>query len=252
MKQSSRVTILVKAFPQPSKKHVETVCCAGITGEGLWKRLFPIRFRQLSGDQAFKRWDVVEFDYSRPQYDSRIESCKVHEESISVVSHINNYERRSRLLTPLILPSEKAAIQRNQSLVLIEPRNIRFHYKKRTIDEINRIKEAFKHASRQTSFLDKEMAEIDPSPYNFKFSYEDAVGKHTKTCGDWEIHATYRNFSRALGEAGALEKMEHIFNVEYPRKGVLFALGNMAKRPQTWQLLGIIRVEPSKQTEMSF
>lgn len=252
MKQSSRVTILVKAFPQPSKKHVETVCCAGITGEGLWKRLFPIRFRQLSGDQAFKRWDVVEFDYSRPQYDSRIESCKVHEESISVVSHINNYERRSRLLTPLILPSEKAAIQRNQSLVLIEPRNIRFHYKKRTIDEINRIKEAFKHASRQTSFLDKEMAEIDPSPYNFKFSYEDAVGKHTKTCGDWEIHATYRNFSRALGEAGALEKMEHIFNVEYPRKGVLFALGNMAKRPQTWQLLGIIRTERSKQAEMSF
>ncbi len=252
MKQSSRVIILVKAFPQPSKKHVETVCCAGITGEGLWKRLFPIRFRQLSGDQAFKRWDIVEFDYSRPQHDSRIESCRVHEESISVVDHINNHERRSRLLSLVIIPSEKVAIERNQSLALIEPKNIRFHYKKRTLDEIDRIKEAYKYASRQTSFLDKEMAEIDPSPYDFKISYDDEAGRHTKTCGDWEMHATYRNFSRALGDSGALEKMEHIFNVEYPRKGVLFALGNMAKRPQTWQLLGVIRAEFSKQTEMRF
>ena len=29
-----RVRILVKAFPQPSTKHEETVCCAGVTEDG--------------------------------------------------------------------------------------------------------------------------------------------------------------------------------------------------------------------------
>ena len=40
-----RVTILVKALPQPSKTHGETVCCAGVTVHGEWKRLFPVRYR---------------------------------------------------------------------------------------------------------------------------------------------------------------------------------------------------------------
>ncbi len=29
--QKRRIRILVKAFPQPSTKHEETVCCAGVT-----------------------------------------------------------------------------------------------------------------------------------------------------------------------------------------------------------------------------
>ena len=39
--QNCKVTILVKALPQPSKQYGETVCCAGVTAEGQWKRLFP-------------------------------------------------------------------------------------------------------------------------------------------------------------------------------------------------------------------
>ena len=36
MQQSSRVVILIKALPQPSKTYGETVCCAGVTlGSGL-------------------------------------------------------------------------------------------------------------------------------------------------------------------------------------------------------------------------
>lgn len=252
MKQSSRVIILVKAFPQPSKKHVETVCCAGITGEGLWKRLFPIRFRHLSGEQAFKRWDVVQFDYRKPSDDQRAESCRVHEESISIIDQIKTLSERSRLVARLVVPSENAAIERGNSLALIEPKNIRFHYIKRTKEEIEAIKKVYENASKQMSFFDKELAEIEPSSYDFKMFYEDAAGKHTKTCADWETHAAFRRFSKTEGEIAALKKLEHIYNVEYPSKGVFFALGNMKKRPQTWQLLGIIRVEPSKQTEMIF
>ena len=56
---------------------------------------------------------------------------------------------------------------------------------------------------------------------------------------------------RALyGEAEALKRMSAVFNDEYPKKGMLFALGNQAKRPQTWQLLGVIRYDQPLQTDL--
>ena len=56
-----RVRILVKAFPQPSKKHEETVCCAGVTEDGKrLLRLFPIRYRRLAKEHQFERFDLVE------------------------------------------------------------------------------------------------------------------------------------------------------------------------------------------------
>ena len=57
MLKTCRVIILVKAFPQPSVNHIETVCCAGITESGEFKRLFPIWYRNLGKDSAFNRWD---------------------------------------------------------------------------------------------------------------------------------------------------------------------------------------------------
>jgi hypothetical protein len=50
-----RVVIIIKAMPNPSRKHGETVCCAGVTADGEWKRLYPIRFHQLR--DKFSRWD---------------------------------------------------------------------------------------------------------------------------------------------------------------------------------------------------
>lgn len=82
---SSQVTILVKALPQPSKKYGETVCCAGVTVEGYWRRLYPIRYRHLAGESAFARWDIVRFRYRPPKQDKRAESCNVDENSIEIV-----------------------------------------------------------------------------------------------------------------------------------------------------------------------
>jgi NAD(P)-dependent dehydrogenase (short-subunit alcohol dehydrogenase family) len=50
----------------------------------------------------------------------------------------------------------------------------------------------------------------------------------------------------------ALRWMNGKFNDEYPRQGVVFAVGNQAKRPQTWQLLGVIRLDEMTQGELAF
>ena len=57
----------------------------------------------------------------------------------------------------------------------------------------------------------------------------------------------YQQQRRTGSAQAALEWMNATFNEEYPKKGMLFCLGNMAKRPQTWQLLGVLRVDDTGQ-----
>lgn len=236
----------MKALPQPSKAHGETVCCAGVTPRGEWKRLFPIRFRHLRGDSSFKRWDQVRFRYTRPTRDKRPESCRVHEESIEVVGHLPG-SKHAAFLQPLILPSINAAIERGQSLALIRPKNTRFIYKRKSMAAIQEEREAFQIAAKQKSFLDKDLAALDPSPFEFRFKFEDDAG-HDFQNGDWEAHAMFYNgMRRGMTEQEVLGWMNEMFNVEYPKRGMLFVVGNQAKRPQTWQLLGVLRVDEPAQ-----
>jgi hypothetical protein len=247
--KSARVVILVKALPQPSTKYGETVCCAGITEKQGWKRLYPIRFRHLKDDSAFKRWDWVNFKYRAPTSDVRQESCYVFEESITIDRQLPPRER-ARILNPLIVGSAKYATERRQSLALIRPRNTRFFAKPKSKADIEEEREAFKWAAGQTSMFDQELAEWSPSPYDFKFSFEDDGGSHTYRNGDWEAHAMFWHERRRSSEAKALEWMDAKFNEEYPRLGMVFAIGNMAKRPDTWQLLGVIRLDEVDQAEL--
>jgi hypothetical protein len=224
----SRVTILVKALPQPSKTHGETVCCAGVTADGHWKRLFPVRFRHLSGDHAFKRWDWVRFKYTKPSRDARVESCRVHEESLSVEGSLPKSKQAS-FLNPLVLPSINAAIARYLSLALLRPKNTLFTYKRKTPAEIQAARDAFKKAAAQMSMFDEDLATLEPTPFEFRFKFEDD-SRHDFENGDWEAHAMFWiGGKRGMAEKEILDWMDHTFNVDYPRKGMLFAVGNQAK-----------------------
>ena len=76
-----RVLILVKALPHVGQRHGETVCCAGVTADGKWRRQYPIHFRRLK-DQ-FKRWQWIEYYWIAPGPDDRRrESRRVQEDTI--------------------------------------------------------------------------------------------------------------------------------------------------------------------------
>jgi hypothetical protein len=112
-----RVRILVKAFPQPSKKHEETVCCAGITEDGQQLlRLFPIRFRRLPKEQQFERFDLVEMLATKAS-DPRPESYRVDEASIQLIEKASTLtdEAKVRLWQPFIAPSLKALHDENRT-----------------------------------------------------------------------------------------------------------------------------------------
>ena len=245
--QSCRVSILVKALPQRSATHGETVCCAGVTAQGEFKRLFPIRFRHLDDDVAFKRWDWVDFKYRRPTRDRRMESCHVMEDSIQVSGTMPARDR-STFLNRLVSPSVKAAEANGQSLALIRPRNTQFYFKMKKPAELEDERRTYAEAANQGSFFDERLKVLEPSPFDFRFKFEDATGAHDYANGDWEAHAMYFNGLRREGsQQGTLEWMTKVFNEHYPSKGMLFCVGNMAARPQTWQLLGVLRVDDTAQ-----
>lgn len=245
--QSCRASILVKALPQRSATHGETVCCAGVTPNGEFKRLFPVRFRHLSDGASFKRWDWVEFKFRPPTRDRRPESCHVMEDTISVSGQMAKRERAS-FLNPLVSASISDAAQKGRSLALIRPKNTRFCYKPKKAEQIEDERRAYRAAASQTSLLDEELAALEPSPFEFRFKFEDGVGPHDFANGDWEAHAMFFNARRREGsDQAALDWMSSKFNDEYPVKGMLFCVGNVASRPQTWQLLGVLRVDETAQ-----
>lgn len=247
MVSKSRVTILVKASPQPSKKHNETVCCAGIDANGDWKRLFPIRFRQLSGEKAFSRWDIVQCNYSRPTTDTRSESCRVHEESIEIVSSISRDTEKTNLIERALVGSEREAIASGASLAIIRPTDVSLSWSRRSAEEMETAKQRYVDQAAQLSMWDKELEAYQPCPFIFKMRYHDEGGPHNKICADWETAAAFYNLSKSMDEMSVLRHLEETYCKKYVEKGLVFALGNMKRRPQTWQLLGLFPTNPMSQ-----
>lgn len=157
---------------------------------------------------------------------------------------------RGRILKPLIRKSAKEAESLGHSLTLVRPTNPKFVAKKKTQGDLDEEREAYREAAQQGSIFDKELAELEPSPYDFRFRFEDDGGKHDYQNGDWETHVMFFKWRQLYGETETLKKMSDVFNDDYPRKGMLFALGNQAKRPQTWQLLGVIRYDEPAQDDL--
>lgn len=213
--------------------------------------MFPVRFRHLSGDSSFGRWDWVKYRYTRPSKDDRIESCRVHEESLERDGRLSK-TKQAAFLNPHVLPSINDAVARGQSLALIRPKNTRFRWKRKSAAKIQVEKAGFERAAAQTSLFDKELAALEPTPFEFRFKFEDDV-PHDFENGDWEAHAMFYNARKKFGmsERQALDWMDHKFNDEYPARGMLFAVGNQAKRRHVWQLLGVLRVDPPTEADMA-
>ncbi|TCT12363.1 hypothetical protein EDC22_10245 [Tepidamorphus gemmatus] len=155
---------------------------------------------------------------------------------------------RAPFLNRLVSGSAAAAAAEGKSLALVRPRNPHFFYKAKSPEQIEKERQTYAEAARQGSFFDDELKALEPSPYEFRFKFEDDAGAHDYANGDWEAHAMFFNGRRREGsDQAALEWMSRTFNEEYRERGMLFCLGNVASRPQTWQLLGVLRVDDTGQ-----
>lgn len=243
-----RALILVKALPHVGKSTGETVCCAGITLERQWRRQYPIHFRRLK-DQ-FGRWEWIEYDWVRPSDDRRKESRRVQEDALVVLDQMPARER-ANFLAPLVLESTDQAVARGDTLALIRPTESKFYWKLKSDQQLQKERAAYKAAASQTSFFDDELAALEPCPFEFRFDYKTADGKsHKATCDDWETSAMFYNLENKYGRDHALERMSAVFNDEYPRDGMVFAMGTHSQRPDQWLMVGVIRLNRVSQASL--
>lgn len=240
----------MKALPHPTKNSGETVCCAGVTLSKDWARLFPVRFRILSEDKKFKRWQWIEYEWIKPKDDNRRESQRLQVDSI-LVRGVMPTRERSEFLRPLILPSTDEAAAQGKTLTLIRPVDPVFSYRRKTDQELELEKAEYLRVASQRSFLDPDLKAFEPSPYFFEYRYKSEDGKkHKHQCGDWETAATFLNWRRSYGETSTLEKMTQEFGERYPSKGMVFAMGTMFRYPKSWLLVGVIRLNKTTQLTM--
>jgi hypothetical protein len=244
------ILIVVKTYPEISRKYTETVCTAGIVADTKkLVRLYPIRFRYLEGAQQFKKYQWIRADINKALLDPRPESYNIDPSSIELGDIIpagKTWEERYEwLINENTVFASVEALRNAQSnhkisLGVVKPKIVKkVSIQKRDYKEID---EAIAKKDSVINQLDlfekKKELYILPVKIIIEFSCDDSncIG-HKMSILDWELGQLYRKLirgrdwqekikSKILGEICAKNRETHII------------LGNMAGHPQTFCVLG--------------
>lgn len=247
--ETKKVLITVKAYPNPSKKYGETVCCAGIDlTTGCWIRLYPVPYRDLDSYRQFAKYSIVKISCRKALDDRRVESYKIDSESIQIVRRLDtrrNWHERRQIVLPTLMPSFCQILKATadgKSLGAFRPCDIEFLWKKATLKN-----EAEREACyAQLSFFDKRKSPIEEIPFDFYYQFrcagaEDCPG-HKLSIIDWEIGQAYRDWRHRYGsEDAALEKIREKWLNQICSEGndVCFYVGNMQRFRDHFMILGV-------------
>lgn len=244
MWSSERVCILVKAYPQPSEKYEETVCCAGITPDGRMVRVYPIPYRSLLPEQRFGRFDVIEAKMIKAPNDFRPESFRVEPTSIRVVQRGDSMtpEQKAALWLPHVAESIAALKEQNRTserslgIVRPKPETVRFKWSAIDADDVA-INESLSH---QAAMFATEVLKPLKADYAFSYQFRTGDNDHDMKIHDWEVQAAHQHYKHRYREA-ALEQMRVEYGVNMPNSNLHLILGTMQKHPRQFIIIGLLR-----------
>ena len=206
---NEKILIIVKTYPTLSQKYAELVCTAGVTESGEWRRLYPVRFRQLYDEQKYKKYQWVEAEVEKSDTDSRPESYKIVRNSLSAIGSPlptdNDWRgRRETFLDKVKIYEDLKVLigcaHRNElSLAAFKPRR----FLQFTHEPVEREWDAKKlanlekeklllHLFKDEETVARELKVVSKLPYKFSYKFEDSCGETSKLMiEDWEIGALY-------------------------------------------------------------
>lgn len=237
--------MLVKAYPQPSQKYEETVCCAGINAQGELLRLYPIRYRHLPPEKQFDRWDTLEFEATRPVDDPRPESRHVNEDTIAVVHRAKraSSDRHSAHWLPHVAPSLVALREANVAtgctlgIVKPDPGSIRFRKRKLSRESVEDAE--FRRLFHQVSLIEESLPNLVVE-YEFMYRFTSGGVSHDMKIHDWEVQAAYFAYKRKYGDQ-ALAMLQKEYEEMIPQRNVHFVMGTMKAHPRQFIIIGLLR-----------
>lgn len=249
--ETKRVLVTVKAYPQPSRAYRETVCVAGVTGEGKWIRLFPVTFRNLEEGAKFKTYAWINVQVWKTPRDPRPESYHIEPDSINVESIVTpnrDWTNRWNILRPLVSPSlDTLKIQQKQdktSLGLIKPREI-LELVIGPADEPEWSSADSEKLLRQGLFDTEEQGRplrlLEKIPFRFKYRFlcdDPACTGHNLSIISWEVMQSYREWQAKYGDEWQRKFREKYWDFMLQRD-LHFYVGNMASHPTSWLIIGL-------------
>ena len=209
-----RLLVAVKTYPQPSIKHQETVCTAGITQDGRWIRLYPVRFRYWQEEQQYSLYDWIELRAKkRPDNkDKRKESYEPAGE-IAIVDHVgtgDNWAERKRLILPHARRSVEQLLDAysmdGESLGIIKPAEVTDVRVEPEADDWSPRERA---ALTQQMLFGRQPKPLVKIPYRFSYCFrcdDCRCTGHKMQITDWGLSYLFLKLHRDEGEQSAVEK----------------------------------------------
>jgi hypothetical protein len=249
--EKKKVLVTVKTYPEKSRKHKTVVCTAGITDEGEWIRLYPIKVDTYTGRSKIRKYDWIEVECEKATDErlKRKESYKVRDGSIRVLEHSlasNNgktpWAERNEILLPHVAPSLehlKDQFKKDRtSLGLIKPKDLLEFYKKRPLTP-----PAQSQQYQKTLFDDHLFSVIESIPkiFSYKFRCEGCEdNSHNILCEDWELYALYHAEGQKYPDDmdTLWQKIHDKFYTWMLTKDLYFYMGTHSLHP-TWLIIGL-------------
>lgn len=255
-----KILIWAKTYPELSKKHLETVCTAGMLPSGKPLRLYPIPYRYLGGnDERFKLYQWITADIAKNLNDPRPESHKIDCDSIEVGEFIrttqDEWGKRSEWMFKdpswqfeSVDDLLKAQKEKGTSIGVVAPREVtKVEVVERSADEEKSFEQKFAEVKRiheakrqQIDMFEQaippEMKKLDSVKFRVQVSWlckSPTCSGHRMQVLDWGLC----ELQRRDGDAKALERMQELCRLDvYDLK---FFLGNLFLYPASFMIVGM-------------
>ena len=253
--------ILTKTYPGPSTKHREITCVAALNRDGHMRRIFPVPFRLLGGDQQFHKWEWIRADLSRTQKDHRPESHRIDTDSIvrseTVIGTKQAWRERRQWIAPHIVASFSALESRRQTsgetLGFIRPARL-LGLDITPVAQPDWTEEDEAKLFQDGLFDSEQVRSRSPLrklPYSFHYRYECAVDgeveQHRHMITDWEVGALYWNCLNRYG-ANWEKPLRQKLEAEFAKNDLLLLMGTVHKFPDQWLIVGLV-YPPKQETD---
>ena len=251
--QAENLLILANTYPTPSQKYRETNCVAAINEAGELRRLFPIPYRLLEGEDRFTKWEWIKAKVQKASNDHRPESYRIDIDNIQRnfgrIDTSDEWSKRLLHIAPHLVDCfstlEERRSSTGQTLGAIGPVKIL---------ELEIIKEKevewsegeLIKLSQDGLFDSEEVKKRQPLrklPYRFYYHYQillnDTVETNKHLITDWEAGTLYWNCVKKYGaqwEKYFRQKLEN----EFSNKDLIFLMGTVHRFPDQWLIVSMI------------
>lgn len=259
MNTKQDILILVKTYPEISRKYIETVCTAGILADTKkLVRLFPIRYRYLEDEFQFKKYQWIKAKIEKAISDSRPESYNLVEDTIEIGNIIGTddgwQEREEWVINhnTLFNSVEDLLISQKQSrtsLGIVKPKEIlEFSIEPKSEAEMKEAEIKKKSMISQMGLFEhpKDLELLPFRPVlKFKCDHPEC-NSHSMSILDWEFGQLYRKIKESNDWKQKIT--DKVMSICGSDKETYLILGNIARWKNIFCILGMFY--PPKRRQM--